>query len=106
MNTADIKILDIRPDVGGFGSGETILFELNGAEFQYESWSTDDSSGTDFYRKGGKPLDPPWSQDDEEEMAEFFDEVLTIYADWWKKVVVPTIEVAARETIAQVERDR
>jgi len=104
--TTEVKILDILDHVGGYGRGQTILFEHQGKKLRYESWATGESCGTDFYDMEGRPVGAEAFRDSdaEIELGEFFDKVLEIYQVKYEEWVNPAIETAVQSTLFEVRR--
>lgn len=108
----EVKILDILDNVGGYGTGQTIVFKHNGKKLRYESWATEDGSGTDFYDMEGHPVGIAYADDESEfeddesetELGEFFDSVLVHYHEQYQRWVNPALEQAVAETLIQVQR--
>ena len=106
-----IKVIDIIDNVGGYGMGETVRFELDGEPVRYERWFTDNSGGADFYKGATSDqwtLEDPDVEDDgweerEHAVRDYLDDVLNEYAKQYEKVVNPATEVAVENTKAIAE---
>lgn len=108
---------------GGAGSGETVYFTYDGQQYRYESWSTDNSSGSDFYEltnigavretwaiatlthalvEDGDLEQRGFTDDIEEALTYLMDEsVLPTYWANWHAIVEPKLEEAAKLTVAE-----
>lgn len=110
-----LTVTDVRDGIpGGAGSGDTIYFTYDGVQYRFESWSTDNSSGSDVYQASERRDEadevhvtwgPPLSLSNGgiEELAEYFDEtVLPIWWDTYREIVTPAVEKARRITVEQL----
>lgn len=106
-----IQIIDITDNVGGYGMGETVRFELDGEPVRYERWFTDNSGGADFYKgdTGDQwTLEHPdieydgW-EEREHIVREYLDDLINEYSKQYEKFVNPAIETAVERTKAIAE---
>lgn len=113
-----IKVKDIYDNVGGFGEGVSIIFELRAASddvagevlqtVRRESWHTPNSSNTDYYihDEGDRQIVAPWDaekHDPEGLLDRFLDEVVSEYWSAYREFVNPALERAVDKAIAASE---
>lgn len=105
----DLVITAFEPYVSA-GVGDTISFTYKGTRFTQEIWSTDNSSGRDFYAfdESGRELvgkayhDVAWDSADQAELEAFLDEVLEIWIEQYEKHVVPALQTAVHDAVVIV----